>query len=220
MLAADLPISATVGRCAAGRLKAARRRAVRDAGGPPLTTRDATIPSGQPVRHGGSPQRHGGLWPSSFTLGLLFAGLMHGLLALAGAALIGSSAIREDPVVGEDPSLSCTAFQVGSPFAADTQLHLENAGRERISVRLDFVDHEGRSAQTVGYNPVLEPSASSVFVFRAPPLGAAIKLISPGGNLHASVAIVRDDGAPPELRTASGCLTRSVLRDRYLRDAG
>jgi hypothetical protein len=152
--------------------------------------RDQVVPSG--------PRR---VLSSSFTLALLGAGLMTSLLTLAGGALI-----EETPAVEERPSLGCSAFQVGSPHAANTHVHLENGGPERIHVQLYFVDHDGRNSQTIGYNPILEPWASSDFMFRTPALGAAVELISSGRNLHARTEIRRDDGASPESRKAIGCL--------------
>jgi hypothetical protein len=121
--------------------------------------------------------------------------LTSGLLTLAGAALI-----EPNPAIDPAPSLSCTAFQVGSPHAANTRIQLYNAGPERAGVRLDFVDDDGRDSQTVGYNPILDPSTSSEFVFRTPPRGAAVKLSWSSRTMHASTEILRDDGPP--LRSA------------------
>jgi hypothetical protein len=132
---------------------------------------------------------------------------MAGLLTLAGTALIG-----EHRAIGEDPALSCTAFQVGSHFAGNTHIHLENAGPDRTEVRVYFVDHDGRYSHSVGYAPVLNPWAAGELMFRTPALGAAVKIISSGTSLHAGVEILRDDGAPTEIRDASGCLAGSVLR--------
>jgi hypothetical protein len=149
-----------------------------------------------PRDRGPSPDRR--VLPSSFVLQLILGGVMTGLLTLAGAALI-----EPNPALDPAPSLSCTAFQVGSPHPANTRIQLDNAGPERAGVRLDFVDQDGLYSQTVGYNPILNPSTSSEFVFRTPPLGAAVKLSSSGGSLHSRTEILRDDGAPPEIRTAS-----------------
>jgi hypothetical protein len=167
--------------------------------------RDAAVPSGPPAPRGGALRRRPRWLPGTFTLGLLLAGLTTGLLTLGGAAVIG------DPAVGEDRSPSCTALHVGSRHAADTHLHLENAGPERTAVRLDFVDHDGRDYQAVGYSPILEPWASGDFVFRTPALGAAVTLSSSGTDLRASAEILRDDGAAPEIRTAGSCRSPSVL---------
>jgi hypothetical protein len=140
-------------------------------------------------------------------LELLAGGLLTGFLTLAGAALIGVS-----PAIETEPSPNCTAFQVGSPFAAHTHIQLQNDGPERIYVRLDFVDHDGRDAQPIGYNPILNPSESSAFVFRTPALGAAVKLTSSGRNLQASTEIRFEDDTLPEIRKAIPC---HVLDDAF-----
>jgi hypothetical protein len=121
---------------------------------------------------------------------------MTGLLMLMGAALI-----------GEDRSLTCTAFQVGNLDEADTQVHLENDGPESSRVRFDFfvADENGLSRQISSDSPSLEPWASQGIVFRTPALGATVELLSRGRNLRASAAILRDDGAPPESRTSGLC---------------
>jgi hypothetical protein len=43
-----------------------------------------------------------------------------------------------------------------------------------------------------------------------PALGAAVKLTSLGWDLRAGAEIRRDDGGPPEIRGAIGCLARSA----------
>jgi hypothetical protein len=146
--------------------------------------------------------RHGRrLVPHRVGLDLLVAGLTTGLLTLAGAALIGAS-----PANDPGAALSCTAFEVGSPRAASTHIYLYNAGSERAGARLDFVDHEGRDSQAIGYTPILDPSESSEFVFRTPALGATVKLATPGRNLQARVELHFEDGAVPEIRTPIQCL--------------
>ena len=138
--------------------------------------------------------------PGRLGLDLLFGGVMTGLLALAGAALIEASR----PLDSES-SPSCIAFQIGSPRAASTHVHVHNDGSERIYVRLDFVDHNGQDAQTIGYNPILQPSESGEFVFTTPALGAAVKLIASGRGLQAGVQIHYEDSTSPEIRRAIGC---------------
>jgi len=132
-----------------------------------------------------------------FALGLIFAALMTGLFTLGGAALLEHRVLGEGAVAGEDPPLSCTAFQVGSPHAADTHIHLKNAGPESISVRLDFVDDSGLGSWAATAGRHLEPWASHEVAFRTPALGAAVKLTSPGWDLRAGAEIRRDDGGPP-----------------------
>jgi hypothetical protein len=134
-------------------------------------------------------------------LDLLLGGAMTGLLALGGAALI-----EANPANDPGSALYCTAFQVGSPRSASTRIQLYNAGPERAGVRLDFVDHDGRDSQTIGYSPILDPSESGEFAFRTPPLGAAVKLVTPGRNLQATVELHFEDGALPEIRTSIPCL--------------
>jgi hypothetical protein len=133
-------------------------------------------------------------------LDLLLGGVMTGLLALTGAALIEAS--RPFDV---ESSPRCIAYQVGSPRAASTHVHVHNDGPERIYVRLDFVDHNGQAAQPLGYNPILQPSESGEFVFTTPALGAAVKLISSGRGLRAGVQIHYEDSTSPEIRRAIGC---------------
>jgi hypothetical protein len=172
--------------------------------------RGATIPPGLPSPRGGAARRRHRMLPGNFTLGLLFAGLMTGLLALAGAALLEHRVIGTGAAAGEELSLSCAEFQVGSPHAAATHLSLKNAGPASTSVRLDVVGHTGVSSQAIGYSPILPPWGSGDFVFRTPALGATITLTSSGRDLQASAEILRDDGAPPEIRQAIGCLARSA----------
>jgi hypothetical protein len=140
-------------------------------------------------------------------LELLAGGLLTGFLTLAGAALI-----EVRPATETEPSPNCTAFRVGSPRPANTHIHLQNVGPERMYVRLDFVDHDGRDAQTIGYNPILNPSESGDFVFRTPALGAAVKLASSERSLQASVEIHYEDDIPPEVRKAIPC---HVLDDAF-----
>ena len=138
--------------------------------------------------------------PSCLGLDLLLGGVMTGLLALAGATLLEASR-----PIDIESSPTCIAFQVGSPRAASTHVHVHNDGSERIYVRLDFVDHNGQDAQPIGYNPILQPSESSEFAFTTPALGAAVKLIASGRGLQAGVQIHYDDSPSPEIRRAIGC---------------
>jgi hypothetical protein len=165
--------------------------------------RDATAPSGFPSPTGGPPRRRRWL-SSSFTLGLILAGLTTGLLALTGAALIG------DPVTGGGASQRCTAFTIGGRHEADVHLHLENAGPERTGVRLDFFDDDdvAMKVSPIGGHPTLAPWASVDLVFRSPASGGGVELTSSGRDLRASAEIRRDDGGPPDIRKAIRCLTR------------
>jgi hypothetical protein len=141
---------------------------------------------------------------SSFTLVLILAGLTSGLLTLAGAAFLEQMAIIDAAAPWEQ----CVGFQVGSPHAANTHLHVANVGLERLYVRLDSNDLIGLGAPGPGSTGLLEPGISSDFVFRTPGPGATIELVSSVNNLHATVAILRDDGGTPESRSAFRCLPR------------
>src|SRR5205085_182631 len=99
-------------------------------------------------------------------------------------------------------------FQVGSPHVATTHLHLDNGGRERIDVRLDYLDENGLDSPIQGNIPVLDPGVSLDFMFRTPALGAAVRLVSSAEGLHASVTIHRDDGEPAESRRAFLCFAQ------------
>jgi hypothetical protein len=138
--------------------------------------------------------------PSRLGLELLVGGLITGLLVLAGGALIEAS-----PGIDSGSSSTCIAFQVGSARFANTYIHLQNDGPERINVRLDFVDHDGRAAQTIGYNPILNPSESGEFVFRTPALGATVRLTSSGSSLLTNTEIRYDDDTPLEVRKPIAC---------------
>jgi hypothetical protein len=144
---------------------------------------------------------------SRLGLELLAGGLLTGFLTLAGAALI-----EVRPATDTEPAPNCTAFRVGSPRTANTHIHLQNVGPERMYVRLDFIDHDGRDAQTIGYNPILNPSESGDFVFSTPALGAAVKLTSSGRSLQASTEIRFEDDTLPEVRKAIPC---HVLSDAF-----
>jgi hypothetical protein len=137
---------------------------------------------------------------SGFLPQMILASLVTGGLIRVGAGLLGEAATVQD-----DTGLSCVAFQVGSPRAADTRINLVNDGPTPIVVRLDSVDHDGLDARPIGYIPSLDAGASSSFVFRTPALGVAVKLVSPGRNLRASVEIRHDDGEPGEIRKAIPC---------------
>jgi hypothetical protein len=175
-------------------------------------THDATLTSGLPSLRCGAPRRRCRWLPISFALGLILAGLMTGLLTLAGAALMG------DPAIGAGASLSCTGFTVGGEHEADVHLHLENAGPERTGVRLDFFDDDGlaMTVPPIGGHPILGPWASVDLVFRSPAHGGGVELTSSGRDLRASAVIRRDDGAPPQVRKAIRCLASDgpVAEDR------
>jgi hypothetical protein len=145
--------------------------------------------------------------PSRLGLELLLGGLITGLLTLAGAALIDAR-----PVIDPGPAVRCTAFQVGSPHAANTRIQLYNAGPTHMRVRLDFVDYDGLDSQDIGYNSTLDSAEYREFVFRTPALGAAVELVSWGGDVTASAEILRDDRAPAEVRTPASCPPRGTGR--------
>jgi hypothetical protein len=150
--------------------------------------------------------------PSSATLGLLLAGLATGLLALAGAALLEGPPIGRNPATEINLSLGCTAFHVGSAYAGNMHIQLENAGPGSTSVHFDFVDRHGLNPWAGSYGRNLAPWASEEVVFKAPALGAAVQIASSGRDLHASAELLRDDGAPPETRQEGPCLGRAVLQ--------
>jgi hypothetical protein len=158
--------------------------------------------SGLPSSNAGAP-RWRRLLPGSFGLALILTGLATSLLTLAGAALIGEN---RDLLTREEPGPSCTAFQVGSPFAANTELHLENVGLVTASVRFDFVDDfGGQGSWAIGYGHSMAPGASFDVLFRTPALGTVVMLSSSGGDLRTSTHIVRDDGTPIENRGPVQC---------------
>ena len=163
--------------------------------------RDTTTPSGFPPPSAGTPRwRH--LLPGSFALALILTGLTTSLLTLAGAVLIGGGV-----VLREDPSRSCTAFQIGSQDVASTRIHLENVGAERTTVDFHVENDSGTNPWLAGYSRSLAPLASIEVVFRTPPPGASVALVSSGRDLRANAEIVRGGGIPPENREPVQCLT-------------
>jgi hypothetical protein len=156
--------------------------------------------SGLPAPGSGAPQERASWLSESFTLGLVTAGLLASLLTLGGAAMI-----AVDPAIGEVPSRSCTAFQVGSSHAAFTRVHLENSGSESTSIDFRIDSDSDATAWPAAEHRSLAPQASIDVVFRTPALGATVVISSSGRNLRASTEIVRDNGDPPEIRRAFLC---------------
>lgn len=140
---------------------------------------------------------------NSFSLGLILAGLTTGVLTLVGGTYLERAA-----AVADDPWDRCMGFQVGAPYAATAHLHLDNGGRERINVRLDYLDENGLASPIQSGIPALDPGVSSDLMFRTPALGAAVRLVSSATGLHASVTIHRDDGEPAESRRAFLCFAQ------------
>jgi hypothetical protein len=140
------------------------------------------------------------------TLALFLATVTNGLLMFMGVALLGLN-----PSSREDPALSCTAFQVGSPDTAFTHLHLENVGPDITGVRLNFDTDYGLTLWPLDSALRMQPWATEDVLFETPALGTVVTLIFSGEDLRASAEILRDDGSPPEIRKAIQCLANSVL---------
>src|SRR4051812_28241141 len=92
---------------------------------------------------------------SSLILGAILSSLISVLLMLGGTALI-----EDTSAIGNEPSLSCVAFQVGSPSAASTHTYLENRGPDGISVQFDFIDDGGLTSWAQSYSRRMAPWAS------------------------------------------------------------
>jgi hypothetical protein len=144
------------------------------------------------------------LLPNDFTLALLFASLLSGLLTLQGAVLLEpTSATAQGPWPG------CVALQAGSPNAGTTHILLENGGPEISRIRLDWIDnYGGLKLPTIDDGGSIEPWASADIQFRTPGMGAVVQVRSSVANLHARAEVRRDDGGATETRQAFLCLGR------------
>jgi hypothetical protein len=147
---------------------------------------------------------------TTIIMGILLAGAWTVLAYGLGSILSGlpgalDRTAASSTVVVDNPWARCMGFQVGSPHAATAHLHLDNGGRERIDVRLNYLDENGLDSPIQGNISALDPGVLSDFMFRRPSLGATVRLVSSAKSLHASVTIHRDDGEPAESRRAFLC---------------
>jgi hypothetical protein len=140
-------------------------------------------------------------WPSRTFLAFLVVGVLIGLLTMGASLLVG-----DPPATSEDLEDYCIGLQVGSSDAADTHLYIQNRGLGAAQIRFDW----GNQYSTVLAPPDarlgLAPGGAETIVFRAPQLGAELRLRSSVPNLYANAVIHRDDGTDPETRDAILCL--------------
>lgn len=125
--------------------------------------------------------------PRRTILGMLLSSLIMVLLPLEGAVLI------EETSTGSNVSTrTCLTFQVGSPRAGTTRIHLENRGPNDINVRIDKVDDTGVIPGGTVLNRSMGPWTVEDVAFRTPVLGTAVKVVSTRANLYAATHILFD----------------------------
>jgi hypothetical protein len=128
-------------------------------------------------------------------------GVLIGLLTMGASLVIG-----DPPARSEDLEDYCIGVQVGSSDAADTHLYIQNRGLGTAQVRFDWRLEYSTVLAPPDARLGLAPGEAETIVFRAPELGAAVRLRSSVPNLYANAVIHRDDGADPETRDAFLCL--------------
>src|SRR5215208_6534901 len=139
--------------------------------------------------------------PSPTLLAFLSANLLVGLLTLTTGLLVG-----ELPAINEDAGDSCVGVQVGSSHAADTYLYVQHSGLNPVWVSFDWSNEYGVAPATTDTRRSIAPGAPTLMVFRAPALGASLRLRSVIPSLDARAIIRRNDGTAPEVRSSILCL--------------
>jgi hypothetical protein len=139
--------------------------------------------------------------PSPTLLAFLSANLLVGLITLTTGILV-----EEIPATDEDAGDYCVGVQVGSSYDADTYLSLQHSGLNPVWVDFDWRNDYGVAPATTDTHRSIAPGAPTLIVFRAPALGARLRLRSVIPNLEARAIIHRDDGTASEARRPFLCL--------------
>jgi hypothetical protein len=154
---------------------------------------DREAPTRRPYRRAG--------WSGGFATSFVIAGVMSGLLSLAGAKLLETA----PPTVPEQWQ-GCLAFPVQGEPGDDYHIRVENTGPEPVRLHATWLSNRDGGQPDLSQSLDVAPWGHAEVWLSPPAPEGLIHLWSSVKNLYTSTEVYHASGTAPDTRYASLCL--------------